>query len=172
MVPDPAVAASTAEDGAPIPPPAAATSRPEVRPVDLRDYAKFDRDAAQRVRVLATDVLTVDLWCLEPWQETPVLRYDDVDVAYTVLAGTAWFETEDGDVGLGPLGAVLVPAPVTHEIHNRTADPVIVLASGSPPDVPADQVTTDPPFEEADEVVHRPEQRRGLRGTVRRLLGG
>lgn len=161
-----------AADVAPESPTASSVSRPDVRPVDLRDYAKFDRDEAQRVRVLATDVLTLDLWCLEPWQETDLLRYHEVDVAYTVLAGTAWFETEDGDVGLGPLGAILVPAPVAHEIHNRTADPVIVLASGSPPDVPADDVATDPPVEAVEGVVHRPGQRRRLRSAVRRLLGG
>lgn len=158
------------------PPPGTDPSRPEtrdqrVRPVDLRDYVTFDPEQPRRVRVHATDVLTIDLWCLEPHQGTAVLRYDEVDVAYTVLGGNAWFITEDGELGLGPLGAMLVPSGVAHGIDNRTADPVIVLASGSPPDVPADEVATDEPVGASEEAVWRPGERRGVVGRLRGLLG-
>lgn len=143
-----------------------------VRPVDLRDYAAFDRAGARRIRVLATDVLTVDLWCLEPWQDTHVLSYEDVDVVYTVLGGNAWFATDQGELGLGPLGAILVPARVAHGIGNRTADPLVVLASGSPPDVPAGTVTTDEPVERKNGAVHRPGGgRRPLADRLRGLIG-
>jgi quercetin dioxygenase-like cupin family protein len=106
---------------------------PAVVPVDLRDYVEFSQDAARRVRVLATDALAVDLWCIEPGQATPVLRYDDRDVAYTVVGGRSWFVTEEGEVGLDPMGALLVPAGVVHGIDNRAVDPLIVVASVSPP---------------------------------------
>ncbi|MBW3576315.1 MAG: hypothetical protein KY462_00965 [Actinobacteria bacterium] len=142
-----------------------------VRPVDLRDYAAFDRERAVRVRVLATDVLTVDLWCLEPWQRTDVLLYAEVDVAYTVLGGNAWFVTDEGELGLGALGAMLVPAGVAHAIDNRTADPLVVLASASPPDVPADEVATDHPVEVGEAAIHRPEDRSSLAARLRSLLG-
>lgn len=138
-----------------------------MRPVDLRDYAAFDPAAPRRVRVLATDVLTVDLWCLEPRQSTEALTYDEVDVAYTVLGGNAWFVTEDGELGLGPLGAMLVPSGVAHGIDNRTADPLVVLASGAPPDVPADEVTTDEPVGRGGEAVWQPGERRGLLDRLR-----
>lgn len=138
-----------------------------VRPVDLRDYVTFDPQRPVRIRVFATEVLTTDLWCLEPQQATAVLRYDDVDVTYTVLGGNAWFVTEEGELGLSPLGAILVPAGVTHGIDNRTADPLIVLASASPPDVPADDVAADAPVESAEEAVWRPGERRGLVGRLR-----
>ncbi|MFN2557919.1 MAG: hypothetical protein ABR592_13825 [Nitriliruptorales bacterium] len=141
-----------------------------VRPVDLRDYATFDPAAARRVRVLATDVLTVDLWCLEPWQDTDVLHYVDVDLAYTVIGGNGWFVTDQGEVGLGPLGAMLVPAGVAHGISNRTADPLIVMASGSPPDV--DSIKTDEPVERTNGAVRRPGGRRSLTGRLRGLIGG
>ncbi len=143
--------------------PSSGPPTPSVRPVDLRDYAAFDRAAAKRIRVLATDVLTVDLWCLEPWQATGVLRYDDVDVAYTVLGGNAWFVTDQGELGLGPLGAILIPSTVAHGMHNRTADPLVVLAAGSPPDVPAARVTTDEPVEVTDGAVNRGRHGRALR---------
>lgn len=141
-----------------------------VRPVDLRDYADFDREHARRVRVLATEVLTVDLWCLQPDQSTDVLNYADTDVVYTVLGGNAWFVTDEGELGLGPLGAMLVPAGVVHGFDNRTADPLIVVASGSPPDVPADEVTTDEPVDDADEAVFRPGDGTSLRERIRRSL--
>ena len=106
---------------------------PTVRPVDLRDYADFSTDGARRVRVYATDALAVDLWCVEPQQSTGVLREDRADIAYTVIGGRSWFVTEQGEIGLDPLGAMLVPAGVTHGIDNRGADPLVVMASSSPP---------------------------------------
>lgn len=146
-------------------------SEQRVRPVDLRDYATFDPERPVRVRVLATEVLTVDLWCLEPHQATDVLRYEDVDVAYTVLGGNAWFVTEDGELGLSPLGAMLVPAGLVHGIDNRTADPLVVLASGSPPDVPAADVSVDTPVDAASKAVWRPDDQRGLVGRLRDRFG-
>lgn len=142
-----------------------------VRPVDLRDYARFDPDHAARVRVLATDVLTVDLWCLEPHQSTEAMHHEEVDVAYTVLGGTAWFITDEGEIGLGPLGAMLVPAGVVHGIDNRTVDPVVVLASASPPDVPVAEITVDEPLEDAGDAVWLPGDRRGLLGRLKGLFG-
>lgn len=142
-----------------------------VRPVDLRDYARFDPDHPARVRVLATDVLTVDLWCLEPHQSTDAMHHEEVDVAYTVLGGTAWFVTDEGEIGLGPLGAMLIPAGVVHGIDNRTVDPVVVLAAASPPDVPTTEITVDEPLEDAGDAVWLPGERRGLMGRLRGLFG-
>ncbi len=105
----------------------------EVLPVDLRDWVDFSVDAARRIRVFRTDSLQQDLWCIEPQQASEVLRYEATDVTYTVLAGRAWFVTEQGDAGLDPLASLLVPAGVTHGIDNRAADPLVVLAVGSPP---------------------------------------
>jgi len=106
----------------------------EVRPVDLRDYVDFSQGAARRVRVFATGHLAQDLWCIEPQQSTGVLQYPDADVSYTVVGGRSWFVTEEGEVGLDPMGALLVPAGTVHGIDNRGADPLIVAAAMSPPD--------------------------------------
>lgn len=105
----------------------------EVRPVDLRDYVDFSPAAATRVRVFATDRLAQDLWCIEPQQSTGVLQHPDADVFYTVVGGRSWFVTEEGEVGLDPLGSLLVPAGTVHGIDNRGADPLIVVAAMSPP---------------------------------------
>lgn len=127
-----------------------------VRPVDLRDYVRFSQDAPVRVRVFATDVLTIDLWCVEPQQETAVLTYPDVDVAYTVIGGHGWFVTDEGDIGLAALGSILVPAGTSHALDNRHADPLVVLASAAPPDVPLDELAEDAPVsDEASAVFQR-----------------
>jgi quercetin dioxygenase-like cupin family protein len=108
-------------------------------PVDLRDWVRFSTTDAVRVRVQRTAALAVDLWCIEPQQATEVLRAEG-DLTYTVLAGRSWFVTEDGDVGLDPLGSILIPKGVAHGIDNRAPDPLIVLAVSSPPDA----APTDP----------------------------
>ena len=109
-----------------------------VRPVDLRDYVDFTPDAARRTRVFTTAHLAHDLWCIEPQQATPVLQYADRDVTYTVIGGRSWFVTDQGEVGLDPMGALLVPAGVVHGIDNRGADPLIVAAVSAPPDADAE----------------------------------
>ncbi len=137
-----------------------------VRPVDLRDYADFDRDEATRVRVMATGGLALDLWCLEPQQATPVLHYEDSDVTYTVVGGRSWFVTEEGEIGLDPLGAMLVPAGVVHGIDNRAPDPLIVVATMTPPD----EHDEDAPVVAAGEAV-RDDEPGGIAAALRRGLG-
>jgi quercetin dioxygenase-like cupin family protein len=139
----------------------------QVRPVDLRDYADFSQDEARRVRVFATAHLALDLWCIEPQQATSVLRYADSDVTYTVLGGRSWFVTEQGEIGLDPLAAMLVPAGVTHGIDNRGSDPLIVLASSAPPDAAAE----DPPVS-TEAAAIRPEEGPSVAQRVRAFLAG
>lgn len=112
---------------------AAAVDPPRVVPVDLRDYVDFSPDEARRIRTLATDRLALDLWCIEPGQATPVLRLPDQDVTYTVVGGRSWFVTDEGEIGLDPMGTLLVPRGVVHGIDNRGVDPLIVVATVTPP---------------------------------------
>jgi mannose-6-phosphate isomerase-like protein (cupin superfamily) len=90
-------------------------------------------------------------------------------VAYTVVGGRSWFVTDVGEVGLDPLGAMLVPAGVVHGIDNRAPDPLIVVAVSSPPS--AEEEAT--PVAPAGEAVRH--ERTGP-GPVRRffdkLFGG
>jgi mannose-6-phosphate isomerase-like protein (cupin superfamily) len=135
--------------------PAGPTAQPptQVRPVDLRDYVQFSTTDARRIRVHATSHLALDLWCLEPRQATAALHLEQ-DVTYTVIGGRSWFVTEEGEVGLDPMGSMLVPGGVAHGFENRSADPLIVVASQAPPgadavDAPASEeaaaVTPEPP---------------------------
>jgi len=114
-------------------PPVGASQPGVPLPVDLRDWVRFSTREATRVRVMATSRLAVDLWCLEPQQATAVIGLPDTDVTYTVVAGRSWFVTDEGEIGLDPLGALLVPAGTMHAIDNRAPDPLIVVAVSSPP---------------------------------------
>lgn len=143
----------------------------QVVPIDLRDYVLFSMGSATRVRTLATDVLALDQWCIEPQQSTGVLQYPDGDVAYTVIGGRSWFVTEQGEVGLDPLGSLLVPAGTVHGIDNRGSDPLIIVAAMAPPD----DLPVDDPQDPAGLAVRDDEQYgrlgRALSERFGRLLG-
>lgn len=142
-----------------------------VQPVDLRDYADFRRGPATRVRVFRTDHLAVDLWCLEPGSSTGVQHLVEHDVVYTVIGGRPWFVTDDGEVGLDPMGAMLVPADTVHGIDNRMPDPVIVLALVAP----GGGDDPEPPSDDEDAVAAAvrwsQDQPGPIRRAVERLLG-
>ena len=140
---------------------------PRVRPVDLRDYVDFSRDAATRVRVFVTEHLALDLWCIEPQQSSPVLHLPDRDVTYTVVGGRSWFVTDDGEIGLDPMGSMLVPSGVVHGIDNRAPDPLIVIAVSSPPSAEAE----DAPVADTAEAVRSEEGPGPLRRALEWLLG-
>lgn len=153
---DPTAAASEPESG------------PRVRPVDLRDYVDFSEEAARCVRVFATDHLAVDLWCIEPQQATAALHLPDRDVTYTVVGGRSWFVTDQGEIGLDPLGSMLVPAGVVHGIDNRAPDPLIVLAVSSPP---SEEGEDAPVSSDAASIRYETDDGGPVRRAVERLLG-
>lgn len=140
-------------------------------PVDTRDYVRFSPERATRVRVVHGDRVALDLWCLEPQQSTGVVQFPDSDVVYTVVAGRSWFVTERGDVGLDPLGALLVPAGTVHGIDNRGADPLILSQAMAPPDDMDPAVADGPAAAVRDDSEHGGLARR-LRDGWRRLVGG
>jgi quercetin dioxygenase-like cupin family protein len=143
-----------------------------VRPVDLRDYVDFSRGEATRVRVFATPQLALDLWCIEPQQSTPVLHHAEQELTYTVVGGRSWFVTEDGEVGLDPMGSLLVPAGVVHGIDNRAPDPLIVVAVSAPPTAPPSDRTEDRPVEDRREAIRlEPDRPNLLRRFADRLFG-
>lgn len=134
--------------------------------VDLRDYVSFDLDGASGRRVFATDVVAVDLVCLEPHQAVEPRTFPIADAIYTVLGGRAWVVTDEAEVTLGPLQSVLVPGGVPHALRNDSPDPLILQAVLSPPDE-APAATPGP----APEAAAAPPQA-SLLDRLRRTLGG
>jgi len=136
--------------------------------VDLRDYVDFDLAGARGRRVFATDVVAVDLSCLEPGQLIAARTFPTADVIYTVLAGLAWVVTDDAEVTLQALQSVMVPAGIAHGLRNDSPDPLIVQVVVSPPDE-APPATLGPAVEPA---AQRSTTRPGLVSRLRRGLGG
>lgn len=138
--------------------------------VDLRDYVEFDLEGARGRRVVETDVLAVDITCLEPGQLIHARTFPSADVLYTVLGGTAWVITDEAEVTLQALQAVMVPAGVPHGIRNDSPDPLIVQVVVSPPDE-APPTAVGPAVEPSPDVGALP-RKEGLADRLRRGLGG
>lgn len=139
-------------------------------PVDLRDYVEFDAAGASGRRVFATDVVAVDVVCLQPHQSVEARSFATADAIYTVLGGAAWVVTDEGQVTLRALQSVMVPAPVAHGVHNDSADPLILQVVVSPPDEAPEAVLGPASTATADGELG--ERRPGLLRRLRRLLGG
>jgi quercetin dioxygenase-like cupin family protein len=150
----------------------------EPTPVDLRDYVAFDLAGPCARRVFTTDVVAVDLVCLEPGQVVAARTSAGADTVYTVLGGVAWVVTDDAEVTLNPLQAVLVPAGVPHGLRNDGADPLLLHvvvsppqpgAAEPPPGVAPPPAAAGPP---PPSLPHRDPSRPGLADRLRRTLGG
>lgn len=100
---------------------------------DLRDHVAFDAEHAVRSRVHETDLLAVDMLCLEPGQQLGARTHDESDTLYVVIGGRAWVVTDGDEVTLAPLQTVLIPAGTPHGIRNDSPDPLLLQAVSSLP---------------------------------------
>jgi quercetin dioxygenase-like cupin family protein len=137
--------------------------------VDLRDYVEFDLAGARGRRVFATDVVAIDLSCLEPGQVIAARTFDTADVIYTVLGGIAWVVTDEAEVTLQALQSVMIPAGNPHGVRNSSPDPLILQVVVSPPDEAPP--TAFGPAAEPDPNLGKPRQRSSMLGRLRRGLG-
>lgn len=106
---------------------------PEPVAADLRDHVAFDQRHAVRSRIYETDLVALDMLCLEPGQQLAARTHEDSDTIYTVIGGRAWVVTDDSEVALGPLQAVLIPAGTPHGIRNDASDPLLLQTVTSLP---------------------------------------
>ena len=138
--------------------------------VDLRDYVDFDLDAAIGRRIFTTDVVAVDLVCLEPGQQIDARTLGGADAIYTVLGGRAWVVTDETEVTLEPLQAVVIPLGIAHGVRNDGIDPLILQVVVSPPDEMPGSVLG--PVEEAATATTTSADKPSVLDRVRRMLGG
>lgn len=138
--------------------------------VDLRDYVDFDLDAAVGRRIFTTDVVAVDLVCLEPRQVIEARTLGGADAIYTVLGGRVWVVTDETEVTLEPLQAVVVPAGVPHGLRNDGADPLILQVVVSPPDEMPHSVLG--PVEVGEAATSPAAAKPSMLDRMRRVLGG
>ena len=140
--------------------------------VDLRDYVDFDLAAAAGRRVVTTDVVEVDIVCMEPDQVIDARTLAGADVIYTVLGGRVWVVTDEAEVTLEPLQAVVVPAGVPHGLRNDGADPLILQVVVSPPDEMPESVLGPAPVAAAEKAAAAAEPKRSMLDRMRQVLGG
>lgn len=137
--------------------------------IDLRHYVDFDLHGPSGRRAIATDVMALDVICLQPQQAIDVRTFQTADAIYTVLGGTAWVVTDLTEVTLSPLQAVLIPAGIPHGLKNTAADPLILQVVTSPPD-DAPMVPPGPaPVAVAEQV--QADERPGMIDRLRQTLG-
>lgn len=140
--------------------------------VDLRDYVDFDLDAAAGRRVVTTDVVAVDIVCMEPDQVIDARTLAGADVIYTVLGGRVWVVTDETEVTLEPLQAVVVPAGIPHGLRNNGADPLILQVVVSPPDEMPHSVLGPAPTAVAEKTAAAAQPKRSMLDRMRQVLGG
>ena len=138
--------------------------------VDLRDYVDFDLDAAVGRRIVTTDVVAVDLVCLEPGQVIEARTLAGADAIYTVLGGRVWVVTDETEVTLDPLQAVVIPAGIPHGLRNDGIDPVILQVVVSPPDEMPESAYGPVPGVES--VAETKAAKPSVLDRMRRVLGG
>ena len=138
--------------------------------VDLRDYVDFDLAAASGRRVFTTDVVAVDLVCLEPGQVIEARTLGTADAIYTVLGGRVWVVTDETQVTLEPLQAVVVPAGIPHGLRNDGIDPLILQVVVSPPDEMPESVLGPVAVRAAEQAAAA--DRPSMLDRMRRVLGG
>jgi mannose-6-phosphate isomerase-like protein (cupin superfamily) len=105
----------------------------ETAAADLRDHVAFDPGHAVRSRVYETDLLALDMLCLEPGQQLGARTYAESDTVYVVVGGRAWVVTDEVEVTLDPLQSVLVPAGTSHGVRNDSPDPLLLQTVTSLP---------------------------------------
>ena len=140
--------------------------------VDLRDYVDFDLAAAVGRRVVTTDVVAVDIVCLEPGQVIEARTLTGADVIYTVLGGRVWVVTDETEVTLEPLQAVVIPAAIPHGLRNDGADPLILQVVVSPPDEMPESVIGPAPAAAEAAAAAPAEPKPSVLDRMRRVLGG
>ena len=83
---------------------------------------------------LGTGSLGARLWRLEPGQASTRHRHYEEEELYFLLEGTGRMRVDDEVLTLAPHSAVAVAAPAVRQLFNDTAEDVLWLVVGAPPE--------------------------------------
>ncbi len=84
---------------------------------------------------LGTESLGARLWRLAPGQASTKHRHFGEEELYFVLEGTGRMRVDDEVLTLDPRSAVAVTAPAVRQLFNDTAEDVLWLVVGAPPEL-------------------------------------
>lgn len=118
-----------------------------MRLVSVTGAIHFADEQMEKIGLLATDRLFLDLYCLQPGQAQRVHSHGGADKVYYVLHGRASIAVGVEERELVAGTAVLAPAGEPHGVANRSGEPLTLLVFMAPPPVhaapTADRATGD-----------------------------
>ena len=113
---------------------------PETRSIE--DAKLFSSEGMQRVVLLESERLLVELLCLEPGQAESLHTHHDADAVYHVLEGCGRFRI-GGEMATGGAGTVLLaPAGMEHAAQNAAPERLVLLAAHARQLAPGEERTS------------------------------
>jgi len=104
-----------------------------MRLVSVTGAVHFADERMQKIGLLASERLFLDLYCLQSGQAQRVHSHGDSDKIYYVLHGRATIQVGAEERELLAGTAVLAPAGEPHGVANRSGDPLTLLVFMAPP---------------------------------------
>lgn len=119
-----------------------------MRAFTLDEHVEFHPKAFVRKRLIQTESLNFNMYCIEPGQKNPFHRHPISEEVLCFLEGEGECIVGNEVTHVGPRTVVWVPRNAPHEIVNTGTTRMIVVLAQAP--TPAEHVYVDP--EEVGEV--------------------
>ena len=104
-----------------------------MRVASVTGAVHFADDRLQKIGLLASERLFLDLYCLQPGQVQRLHSHGDSDKIYYILQGRATIRVGAEERELLAGTAVLAAAGEAHGVANRSGDPLTLLVFMAPP---------------------------------------
>lgn len=108
----------------------------------LDDHVEFHQKAFVRKRLIQTDSLNFNMYCIEPGQKNPLHRHPITEEALFFVEGEGECIVGKEITKVGPRTVVWVPKDTPHEIINTGGSRMIVVLAQAP--TPCEHVYVDP----------------------------
>lgn len=99
----------------------------------IHDDARFAPEKMQKVNVVNSPHLFVDLYCLEPGQSQKIHRHEDSSKFYLVVDGQAVMHVDGEEQTLVQGQLVGAPVGMDHGVTNESATRTVLLVGIAPP---------------------------------------
>lgn len=108
----------------------------------IDDHAEFHPKAFVRKRLIQTDSLNFNMYCIEPGQRNPLHRHPITEEVLFFVEGEGECVVGKEITKVTPRTVVWVPKDAPHEIINAGATRMIVILAQAP--TPCEHVYVDP----------------------------
>lgn len=104
-----------------------------MHPVSISAAVRYAEDRMQKIGLIASKRMLLDLYCLLPGQSQRIHSHEGSDKIYVVLEGRAAIQIGGEDREIREGAAVLAPAGEPHGVANRSREPLALLVCVAPP---------------------------------------